>query len=153
MTATDDAARRHDSWIRVGNWHDTTDHQTGRRLSGLGRPSDFTGMIREEFRGSNWRRPGRVFTWRVCRQRTEREGPDDHGLHWSPDLASGEEPTLPKAKSAATRALRQHRMEHILVGGDVGYGHAPTGAQIRASIAARRALEPGQSMVVESAVR
>ena len=150
MSTANDAGRRHDSWIRVGNWHDVTDHRGGRRHSNIGRPADFWGRIQEESRGSDCRRPERVFVWSVSRQYTEREGPDDHGLHWSPDLASGEEPTLPKAKSAATRALRQHRIEHILAGGDVGYGDAPTGAQIRESIAARRALESGQSMVMES---
>src|SRR5258708_7347480 len=142
-----DPGRRHDSWIRIAGWRDDVDHHTGRRLAQTGQPADFTGAIAEEPRGGIGRKPGRVFTWRICRQCTEREGPDAHGLHWSPDLAAGEAPTLPQAKSAATRALRQQRMEHILAGGDVGYGDAPTGEQIRSSIAARRALAPGQSMV------
>lgn len=146
MTA--DPVRRHDSWLKVAGWTDSTDHQTGHRRSDIGQIADFSGQIREETRGS-FRRPQRVFTWRICRQRTEREGPDGRGQHWSGDLAEGEAPTLAKAKSAATTALRQHRTDHILAGGDVGYGDAPTGEQIRASIAARRALAPGQSMITE----
>jgi hypothetical protein len=145
-----DSARGHDSWIRVKAWRDSTDPTTGRARAHIGEPGDFTGAIAEESRGGSVHRPGRVFTWRVFRQRTEREGPDTSGSHWSADLGAGEAPTLAKAKSAATTALRQHRIEHILAGGDVGHGDAPTGEQIRSSIAARRALEPGQSVVIES---
>ena len=144
-----DPARGHDSWIKIKGWRDSVDHQTGRRQAQIGQPADFSGWISEETRGS-FRNPVRVFAWRISRQRTEREGPDEHGLHWAPDLAAGEAPNLAKAKSAATTALRAQRTEHILAGGDVGYGAAPTGDQIRASIAARRALQPGQSMVLES---
>src|SRR6266704_3630097 len=131
-----DPTRGHHSWIKIKGWRDSVDPRTGRAHAQIGQPGDFTGAIAEESRGGSGRRPGRVFTWRVCRQRTEREGPDAHGLHWSPDLAAGEAPTLAQAKSAATTALRAQRMEHILAGGDVGYGDAPTGEQIRSSIAA-----------------
>lgn len=71
----------------------------------------------------------------MCRQRTEREGPDGRGQHWTADYASGSEPTLARAKSQATAALKHHRTDHILASGDVGYGDAPTGEQIREAMA------------------
>jgi hypothetical protein len=74
----------------------------------------------------------------VTRQRTEREGPDERGQHWTGEYAKGTEATMATAKTEATGALKRHRLAHILGGGDVGYGDAPTGKQIREALVARR---------------
>jgi hypothetical protein len=150
MTATD-PAKGHDRWLRIGGWSDSTDTTTGYRRSQLGQPADFHGAISEQHAsGTPWGSDAKECQWRVTRQRTEREGPDKDGLHWTGWLAEGTAKNLPLAKSAATKAMKQLRTDHILAGGDVGHGEAPTGEQIRESIARRRALEPGQSMVMES---
>ena len=45
---------------------------------------------------------------------------------------------MERAKSEATKALRYLRARHIAAGGDVGYGDAPTGDQIRAYLASKK---------------
>jgi hypothetical protein len=149
--STTDPAKGHDRWLRIGGWRDSADATTGERRSQIGQPADFFGAISEQHAtGTPWDSNAKECEWHVTRQRTEREGPDKDGLHWTGWLAQGTAKTLPLAKSAATKAMRQLRIDHILAGGDVGYGDAPSGEQIRDSIARRRALEPGQSMVMES---
>jgi hypothetical protein len=150
MTTTD-PAKGHDRWLKIGGWRDSADATTGARRSQIGQPADFHGAISEQHAtGTPWNSGAKECEWHVTRQRTEREGPDKDGLHWTGWLSQGRAKTLPLAKSAATKAMRQLRIDHILSGGDVGYGDAPTGEQIRDSIAQRRALEPGQSVVMES---
>lgn len=134
-------ASKHDAWIRMSGWSDGVSRETGRLTSMIGEPGDFHAWVTEDLpRGWVKRRPvGRRFSWRVCRQFTDREPQGPRGEHWSHTLASGEdEPTLAKAKSAALRELKRLRTEHIAAGGDVGYGDAPTGEQIRAYLAGRR---------------
>ena len=131
--------RHHDRWMKISNWQDSKDHRTGMKASDLSQVADFCASIRERYApGSSWRRPEREFAWQVTRQRTEREGPDSRGSHWEGPYAMGTEPTMTKAKSVATAALREHRAAHILARGDVGYGDAPTGEQIRQALAGRR---------------
>ena len=118
------------SWIKLANWHDSTDMQTGRRHADLGKVADFSGTVREGHRsGTAWNSGAKEYNWRVFRQRTEREGPDKRGSHWSGDYATGTEPTMAKAKSSAQAAMKKHRAQHIASGGDVGYGEPlPRGA-------------------------
>jgi len=131
--------RHHDRWIKLSNWRDSKDHRTGLRASDLIQVADFCARVREQLTcDGDWRHLGREFAWQVDRQRTEREGTDGRGSYWEGPFATGAEPTLAKAKSAATAALRKHRMTHILAGGDVGYGSAPAGEQIRQALAGRR---------------
>lgn len=130
---------RHDDWIRVRGWADGRDTRTGRRYSSLGQTADFCASVRERYvRGGSIR--GRTvcdYDWNVSRQRTEREGPDGRGQHWESYLAHGTAGTMQQARSEATKALRYLRARHIAAGGDVGYGDAPTGDQIRAYLASR----------------
>jgi hypothetical protein len=138
----DEIIRRHADWIRVGAWEDGRDLQTGRAYSSLSQIADFGGTVREYPTAQT--KPGRggrravvmEYSWSVSRQRTDREGPDERGRNWSGYLAQGDEPTLARAKSVATSAIKRLRAEHIANGGDVGYGVAPTGEQIR-SLASR----------------
>jgi len=129
-------ARHHASWIKLASWRDSTEPGTGYRTSSLGQPGDFSATVRQSTSGGDWRNPQRSFDWRVSRQRTMREGPDENGRWWSGDYASGTEVGFGKAKSAATKALKEHWTTHIEAGGDVGYGDAPTGEQIRQVMAA-----------------
>lgn len=132
--------RHHDRWIRIGNWRDSRDYRAGMRQSGLSQVADFRASIGERYApGSSWRRPEREFAWQVVRQRTEREGPDKRGQHWEGPYAMGTEPTLAKAKTAATAALREHRMAHILAGATSATG---TRRPVRRS--ARRRDAPGR---------
>ena len=137
-----EAARHHADWMRIGNFEDSRDSGTGYRRSSLFRVADFGTTVSE--RAVSWTRPktGRpkpVFTydWHVDRQRTEREPtPLDRSgqpKNWETRLAHGEEPTMAAARSAALKAMKQLRAEHIARGGDVGYGDAPTGDEIRAA--------------------
>jgi hypothetical protein len=128
--------RKHDAWIRMSGWEDGRDSQTGRKWSSIGQTADFSASVREHYirwEGSGRRsRPVCAYSWHVVRQRTMREGPDERGRHWTGYLAEGEADTMAHAKSAATRELRRLRAEHIAAGGDVGYGDAMTGDEIRA---------------------
>jgi hypothetical protein len=134
-------ASGHDAWIRMRNWQDGKSTENYRLTSMIGEPADFHAFVREDLPcGWKNRRPvGRRFSWTVCRQFTDREPQGPRGEHWSHTLASGEEvDTFAEAKSQALRALKRLRARHIAEGGDVGYGDAPTGDQIRAWLAGRR---------------
>ena len=129
-------ARKHDAWIRVSGWDDGKDLQTGLRFSSIGETADFFASVREWYVSAR-RHGSRVryvyaYDWHVSRQRTEREGPDERGRHWTGYLAKGEADTMAHAKSAALKELRRLRAAHIAAGGDVGYGDAMTGEEIRA---------------------
>jgi hypothetical protein len=133
-------SRKHDAWIRVSGWQDSKDSQTGRKYSSIGETADFSASVREyavRWEGSGRRaRPVCVYEWHVSRQRTMREGPGgpSGGSRWETYLAQGEADTMPHAKSEALKELRRLRAEHIAAGGDVGYGDALTGDEIRASL-------------------
>jgi len=130
-------ARKHDAWIRVSGWDDGKDLQTGRRYSSIGEPGDFHAGVREYLTAQGRlvrgrRVPATGFDWHVARQFTEREPQGPCGEHWTGYLAEGEADTMAHAKSAALKELRRLRAEHIAAGGDVGYGDAMTGEEIRA---------------------
>jgi hypothetical protein len=137
--------------MRVGNFEDSGESRTGHRRSSLFQVGDFGATVSE--RAASWTRPktGRpkpVFTydWHVDRQRTEREPtPLDRGgrpEYWETYLAQGQEPTMAAVKSAALKAMEQLRAERIASGGDVGYGDAPTGDEIRAATSSAHSGEP-----------
>jgi hypothetical protein len=110
------AKRADASWIKLANWSDGGGFTPPyRKVSTLGRAGDFHAKVEEEHAAD-----GRTWTWRVFRQRTTAEGPDEHGSWWTNDLETGTEPTRAKAKSAATRAMKRLRAEHLAAGGDVG---------------------------------
>jgi hypothetical protein len=96
-----------------------------------------------------WRTGKMAYDWEIGRQRTEREPqpPDRNGApqHWESYLAHGTEDSLPEAKRAALAAMRDLRAAHIAAGGDVGYGDAPTGDEIRALAPTAPAAEPGKT--------
>lgn len=134
-----EAARHHADWMRVGNFRDSTDHETGYKSSSLWQTSDFGASVHEgHAAGTGWDSNAKQYKWNIGRQRTEREGPDAHGAWSEGPLATGTEPTMAKAKAAALKAMKQARAAHIAAGGDVGYGDAPTGAEIRAAAKAHR---------------
>jgi hypothetical protein len=124
MTVTT-TSQRDASWITRSSWRDDFDRETRRRNSSLGRPGDFHAGVREyivRWTGAGLRaRPVFAYSWHVVRQRTMREGKDGRGLWWTGDLAAGEQDSMPKAKTAAMRAMRQLRARHLAAGGDVGY--------------------------------
>lgn len=127
-------------WIKIKNFWKSQDARTGYLSWRLGQPGDFHGQIKQ--RPVGWTHPQRgrpktvwTYEWAVFRQRTEREGPDDRGRHWSSMLSRGEADNLPDARRALVARMRELREAHIRQGGDVGYGDAPTGDQIRAELA------------------
>ena len=130
-------ASRHDAWIRVSGWRDGKDYTTGRRYSSIGEPGDFHAGVREYLTAEGrlvrgYRVPVTRFDWHVTRQFTDREPQGPRGERWTYYLAEGEADTMAHAKSAALKELRRLRAEHIVAGGDVGYGDAMTGEEIRA---------------------
>jgi hypothetical protein len=127
-----ESATHHADWLRIGNFEDSKNSQTGAKTSTLFKIADFGANVHERF-GGTFQHPQSSFNWNVNRQRTEREGADARGSHWEGPLASGTEPTMAKAKSAALKAMKAKRAAHIAAGGDVGYGDAPTGDEIRAA--------------------
>ena len=98
------------------------------------------------------------YDWHVSRQRTEREAIplDRHGApqYWTGYLAQGTAGTFAHARSAALKELKRLRAAHIgsaeTGGGDVGYGDAPTGEQIRAYLASREASKKKSADKVDS---
>lgn len=141
-----EAAKHAADWMRIGNFEDSRDSQTGYPYSSLSQTADFGATIRG--RAVKWTHPDRgrpkpvmTYDWNVGRQRTEREGPDEHGRHWSSYLAEGSAPTMAKAKSEALAKMKELRAAHIAAGGDIGYGDAPTGDEIRAATAGTGAAE------------
>jgi phage head maturation protease len=118
------------SWIKSSNWNDSKDSTTGYRRADLGKIADFSGTVRERHAsGTNWKSGAKQYDWQVFRQRTDREGTDARGSHWSGNYATGTEETMQKAKSAASGAMKKHRAQHLAGGGDVGYGEPlPRGA-------------------------
>jgi len=131
---------KHDAWIRMSGWNDGRDTHDGLRYAHIGQPGDFHAGVREYLTaGSRLVRGRRVpvarFDWHVTRQFTDREPKqkDRHGRehNWTYHLAEGEADTMAHAKSAALKELKRLRAEHIAAGGDVGYGDAMTGDQIR----------------------
>ena len=147
-----EAARHHADWMRIGNFEDGRETGTGYKTAGLSQIADFGTSIKERPTGT-FQHPGSAFDWRVSRQRTEREGPDARGQHWEGPLASGSEPTMAKAKSAALKAMKQLRAEHIAGGGDVGYQDAPTGAEIRAVTKTAKATPKAPARTFEDALK
>lgn len=127
-------------WIKIKNFWESRDARTGYLRWRLGQPGDFHGEIRQRPAGWEHLPSGKprvvwVYDWSVFRQRTEREGPDDRGRHWDPLLVTGQADSLPDARRALVARMRELREAHIRQGGDVGYGDAPTGDQIRAELA------------------
>ena len=115
-------ARHGENWMTLSNFRDSTETGTGYRTSDIGRVADFSATVHERA-PSGWHKGAQKnFDWRVFRQRTEREGPDQHGSHWSGDYASGLEHDIQAAKRAALAAMKKHRAAHIAAGGDYGYG-------------------------------
>jgi predicted RNA methylase len=133
---------KHAGWLRIGNFEDSRDSETGYPRSSLSQIGDFGATVRGH--AVTWTHPARgrpkpvmIYDWNVDRQRTEREGPDARGRWWESYLAQGEADTMAAAKSAALARMKELRAAHIAAGGDVGYGDAPTGDEIRSYLASR----------------